>query len=201
MGKLALRAPFLVFALGGCVVPPTPSLIANCRTSSILDTRPAPKVRSIAFDFNRDHSGFCVFCDLLRKWRLDFVEFPASGQNGVFDRARLLPAGDPRCTPRQRGRAVSRLPVWSAPRGSCIAAALDQPRSAELLVTLAVEPMGDHGSELIQATPASGGPPVVRVRDFTIRAADAGPALCAKVLRGFPANTLGYVIDRVAERR
>ena len=63
------------------------------------------------------------------------------------------------------------------------------------------EPSGDHMLELYEAAPTGGGTPRIRVRDFTIRAADAAPARCAGIVRGFPKDAISFILRRIAERR
>jgi hypothetical protein len=194
---------FLLLA-AGCTIDPTPSLIADCRSSAVSETAPGPKARSILIDGDRP-TGVCQACmNLLRNWRLDFVEFRAPDQDGLIDRVRLLPRGDARCAPtaEHSRQSLPPLPFYlSVPGNACLAVERGQQPSAEMRLALRTEAAGDHMMELYEAAPRAGGPVRVRIRDFAIRAVDAGPATCSKVVRGFPESPMRFVLDQIATPR
>jgi hypothetical protein len=191
--------------VAGCTIRPTASQIADCRSSALAEARPAQRARSVFIDVPFRVPGMCLSCrDLLRRWRLDFVEFRSPGSDRLVDRVRLLPHGDPACAPTSgRDRQPERrLPLYlSVPKNSCLAIEPERTPEAEARLSVTGGNAGDHSMELYEGGPRIGGAPVARVRDFTIRAVDAAPATCAKVLAGFPADPLRYVMDRVAARR
>ena len=203
------RAPFaMAFAalLGGCISKPPPGLIANCRASASVYTAPAAKVRSLLIATSGRGDLHATYAGLLESWRLDFIEFPARGEAGLVDRARLLPSGDARCAPVRQYYfskvSVTRLPhALTAPRGSCVAVDLDQAPAAEMRISLTYTPASDHVAETYEAVRLSDGAVVGRVRDFAIRPIELSPVDCEGIVRGFPGNPLRVLLDHVAERR
>lgn len=207
--KSARSAPFTLaaalpaLALVGCAVDPTPSMMAHCRGDAVAEARPGPKSASLFID-SAHIPRPCFACnDLLRGWRLDFVEFRSGSADGRVDRVRLRPRGDPACAPTGDRDRQPRppLPIYlSVPRQSCLAVEHAQEPAAAARLTISVAPAGDHHVELYEAGPL-GGPARIRVRDFVIRAPDARAAQCSRVVRGFPGDAMRFVLDRVAERR
>lgn len=194
----------LALAVAGCTLDPTPSMIADCRHSAVVEARPGPRATSLRVEISGGDRACRACIDLLRAWRLDFVEFPSEGSGRLVDRVRLLPRGDPRCAATGQNDRQPRPPLplfLSVPRRSCLAVERGRESEAAMRLAVTVAPAGDHAMELYEAGPSAGGEPTVRVRDFTIRAIEAAPATCARVLRDFPANPARFVLDRVAERR
>lgn len=197
----ALAFPLLLTA---CKVAPTPGLIDNCRTAAAVEASPAPKTRSIFLDSASLH-GLCFACvDLLSEWQLDFVELRSLESPGMVDRVRLLPRGDRGCSATgdrdRQPRPLIDL-YLSVPRRSCLAVERAPAPAAAVRLSVVREPAGDHMMELYEAAPTGGGTPWIRVRDFTIRAADAAPARCAGIVRGFPKDAISFILRRIAERR
>ena len=181
-------------------------MIENCRALAGATTAPTAKVRSLLVVTPDLASYGGTFMDMMRDYRLDFVEFPVRGKEGLVDRAGLAPRGDPRCAPTQpmglffRG-TVSRLPFsLAAPNGQCIAIELDQTSRAEMRFVVTEAPMGDHGSEVHEALRASDGASLGRVQNFAIRYAEAGVD-CREVVRTVPRNPVRFLLDHIAERR
>jgi hypothetical protein len=199
-----LPALALLVAVAGCTIRPTPSMIADCLGSAMFEAYEGPKAASLFIDGDRP-GGVCRSCmNVLRERRLDFVEFRDREQDGLVDRVRLLPRGDPRCAPTadHSRQPLAPLPFFlSVPGNSCLAVERHQQPSAEMRLTLRTEAAGDHAMELYDAAPRAGGPVRARVRDFTIRSPDAGAATCSRVVPGFPSDPMGYVLDRIAQRR
>jgi hypothetical protein len=194
----------LLLAATSCKVAPTPSMIADCRSSAVVEAHPGPKAATLLIEGDRP-SGVCEACmKLLRDWRFDFVEFRGRDPDGPIDRVRLLPRGDARCAPTGEHSRQPRQPLpffLSVPRNACLAVERAEQPSAEMRLSLRSEAAGDHAMELYEASPRAGGPVRVRIRDFAIRAPDASPATCSRVVPDFPGDPMGYVLDRIAQRR
>ena len=191
-------------ALAACTIRPTPSLIADCHSSAVAESRPGPKAASLFIDAPSIPRPCPACANLLRDWRFDFVEISSPDGGGLVDRLRLLPRESPDCAPADGPGRQLRPPrpfYLSVPRRACLAVERGRQPQAAIRLSVTSERVGDHWMELYEAGPRTGGPVRGRVRDFTIRSPDARAAQCARVLRGFPGDAMAYVLDQIAERR
>lgn len=201
-----LSALMLAALLAGCITPPSPALIASCRTSASVFAAPTAKARSLLVSTPGYGGYYDSYAGLLEKWRLDFVEFPAPGESGLVDRARLLPRGDPGCAPTRRFYfshvTDTRIRyALTAPRGHCVAVEYDRAPAAEMRIDVDYVRVADHDADTYQAVRVADGVTVARVRDFAIRPGETTPVDCGRIVPGFPDNPVRFLLAHVADPR